>query len=59
MDINNNLKWSNNWCLYFDMYKCNALHSGKKYNISKNKKILIVTISFILAKLIIKLTTAY
>ena len=30
MDIDNMLKWSSNWCLYFNTNKCNALHSGEK-----------------------------
>ena len=30
MDINNMLKWSSNWCLYFNTNKCNVLHSGEK-----------------------------
>ena len=30
MDINNMLKWSSKWCLYFNTNKCNVLHSGEK-----------------------------
>ena len=30
MDINNMLKWSSNWCLYFNTNKCSELHRGKK-----------------------------
>ena len=30
MDINNMLKWSSNWCLYFNTNKCSALHSGER-----------------------------
>ena len=30
MDINNILKWSGKWCLYFNTNKCNVLHSGEK-----------------------------
>ena len=30
MDINNLLKWSSNWCLYLNTYKCNVLNSGEK-----------------------------
>ena len=29
MDINNMLKWSSNWCLYFNTNKCNVLHCGE------------------------------
>ena len=24
------LKWSSNWCLYFNTNNCNVLHSGEK-----------------------------
>ena len=24
------LMWSSNWCLYFNIIKCNVLHSGEK-----------------------------
>ena len=30
MDINNMLKWSSKWCLYFNTNKCNVLHNGEK-----------------------------
>ena len=30
MDITNMLKWSSNWCLYFNTNKCNVLHSREK-----------------------------
>ena len=45
MDINNMLKWSSNWCLYFNTNKCSVC--------IVLIKILIATISFLL-KLIIK-----
>ena len=28
ININNMLKWSSNWCLYFNANKCIVLHSG-------------------------------
>ena len=30
MDINNMLKWSSKWSLYFNTNKCSVLHSGEK-----------------------------
>ena len=30
MDINNMLKWSSNWCLYFNTDKCSVSHSEEK-----------------------------
>ena len=30
MNMNNMLKWSSNWCLYFNTNKCSVLHSGEK-----------------------------
>ena len=30
MDINNMLKWSSNWCVYFNINKCNVFHCGEK-----------------------------
>ena len=30
MDINNMLKWSSIWCLYFNTNKCSVLYSGEK-----------------------------
>ena len=40
------LKWSSNWCLYFNKNKCSVLHSGEKDTVA--------TISCLLVKLIIK-----
>ena len=30
IDINNMLKWSSKWCLYFNTNKCSVLQSGEK-----------------------------
>ena len=30
MDIKKMLMWSSKWCLYFNINKCNVLHSGEK-----------------------------
>ena len=30
MNINNMLKWSSDWHLYFNTNKCNVMHSGEK-----------------------------
>ena len=30
MDISNTVKWSSNWCLYFNTNECKVLHSGLK-----------------------------
>ena len=30
LNMNNKVKWSSNWCLYFNTNECNLLHNGEK-----------------------------